>query len=133
AVHDEQRKRIDNPLPKVLDLPDVAKAFGESGHRVGYCTTEAEPPAFSIFSFALALNPWAVTVTATDISPPPRILTRSVLPMTPPSRRLSGVTLPASNRPDSTRAANASTFTALYSLRKRFLKPNLGNRRCSGI
>ena len=50
------------------------------------------PPAASIFSFAVALKPWALTVSFFEISPRARILTGWRRLARPASRRISGVT-----------------------------------------
>src|SRR6186997_370716 len=88
-----------------------------------------EPPAASIFCFAEAENAWALTWTATSISPWPSTLTRWPLRTAPLATSSSTVMLPPSGKSSPMR----SRLTTWYSSRKGFLKPfSLGRRMCRG-
>src|SRR5580765_460044 len=92
--------------------------------------TSVEPPAAAIFSAALPLNLCALIVSAFATSPRASTFTFSALRATRPfSCSSSGVmTVPASKT-----SAIRSTFTTANSMRKMFVKPRFGTRRCSGI
>ena len=91
--------------------------------------TSALPPAATILSAAPALNLCAWMVRARSRSPSPSTLMPSKLPLIRPARRIaaSSTTSPAAKR------TKSLTLTVAQRVRNRFLKPNFGRRRCSGI
>src|SRR6056297_16838 len=90
------------------------------------------PPAFSTFSLADLLQACTSIDTLASISPSPRSFTLLLLSIRPLATKsendISSLSLPASIK-----SATVCTFKGLYSVLKRFLKPNFGNLLCKGI
>src|SRR6516225_6570575 len=125
-VDEEESQGKQDPLAQIRDAEDVRQLFQH------YCPaftvkTSTLPPALVIFSCADFENLCALTVRATFNSPSPRTFTGSFALMTPALRRTSGVIVVSPS------SASRSRLTIANSLRKMFVKPRFGMRRCSGI
>src|SRR5882757_299587 len=121
----EHGQREPIALAQVRNTKDVRQLLKH------YCKTSTLPPALVIFSCADLENLCACTVMAILSSPSPRTFTGCLALITPALRITSGVMGEAcSSLPNAT---SRSRLTILNSLRKMFVKPRFGIRRCSGI
>src|ERR1700740_1609651 len=132
-VDRQHGQREQDPLAQVGNAEDVRQLPPDWKYSLlsHYCKTSTLPPALVIFSCADLENLCACTVIAIVSSPSPRIFTGCFALITPALRSTSGVMGELSNSPPS--KASRSRLTILNSLRKMFVKPGFGMRRCSGI
>src|SRR5262249_20358253 len=120
-IDKQQPQRKQDSLTQIRNAKDVRQLLQH------YCKTSTLPPALVIFSCADLENLCALTVRATVSSPSPKTFTGCFVLITPALRSTSGLIVVSPN------SASRSRLTMLNSLRKMFVNPRFGNRRCSGI
>src|SRR5262249_17499326 len=126
AEREQEHQRVDDLVPYLGDLQDLENAIVQAVQPfVGavsatWCAASSSttvPPAASIFWRALCVNFWARTVNFLSSLPLPRIFRNGVCMRASPFSRIAprSTVAPVSND------ASLSTFTSVYSVRKRAL------------